>query len=270
MTADQIPPFTDGAFGRVLCVVAHPDDVEYGASSAVAAWTAAGIDVAYLLLTRGEAGMDASPPDATAPLRMQEQIAGSREVGVSQVDFLDYPDGVLEYSLQLRRDIARAIRSYRPEAVLVGSWEVEFVVGLNQADHRVAGLAALDAVRDAGNRWVFPELLDEGLEPWSVRWLLVTGDPRPTHGVDVTGDAVNRGIASLEAHHDYLAGIPGHPPVRAMISAITAMQGRAMGVGNAVLLRAFDFHSPPPIALEAMRAAQEAESAGSEVVPNGE
>jgi LmbE family N-acetylglucosaminyl deacetylase len=270
MAPDPIPPLPDGAFGRVLCVVAHPDDVEYGASSAVAAWTAAGIDVAYLLLTRGEAGMDASSPDRTAPLRVQEQIAGSREVGVSQVDFLDYPDGVLEYSLQMRRDIARAIRAYRPEAVLVGSWEVEFVVGLNQADHRVAGLAALDAVRDAGNRWVFPELLDEGLEPWSVRWLLVTGDPRPTHGVDVTGAAVARGIASLEAHHEYLAGIPGHPPVRGMITGITAMQGRAMGVGNAVLFRAFDFHSPPPIAQEAMRAAQEAEAAASEVVPNGE
>lgn len=267
MTADQIPPFPDGAFGRVLCVVAHPDDVEYGASSAVAAWTAAGIDVAYLLLTRGEAGMDASPPDATAPLRMQEQIAGSREVGVSQVDFLDYPDGVLEYSLQMRRDIARAIRTHRPEAVLVGTWEVEFAVGLNQSDHRVAGLAALDAVRDAANRWVFPELLDDGLPPWSVRWLLVAGDPRPTHGVDVTGDAVGRGIASLEAHREYLAGIAGHPPAGAMISGITAMQGRAMGVRNAVLFRAFDFHSPPPIAREAMRAAEEA---ASEVVPNGE
>jgi LmbE family N-acetylglucosaminyl deacetylase len=270
MAADQIPPFPDGAFGRVLCVVAHPDDVEYGASSAVAAWTATGIDVAYLLLTRGEAGMDASAPDRTAPLRMQEQIAGSRQVGVSQVDFLDYPDGVLEYSMQMRRDIARAIRAYRPEAVLVGTWEVEFVAGLNQSDHRVAGLAALDAVRDAGNRWVFPELLDEGLEPWSVRWLLVAGDPRPTHGVDVTGDAVGRGIASLEAHREYLAGIPGHPPARAMISGITAMQGRAMGVSNAVLFRAFDFHSPPPIAQEAMRAAQEAEVASSEAVPNSQ
>jgi LmbE family N-acetylglucosaminyl deacetylase len=270
MAADQLPPFPDGAFERVLCVVAHPDDVEYGASSAVAAWTARGIDVVYLLLTRGEAGMDASAPELTAPLRMQEQIDGSRQVGVSQVDFLDYADGVLEYSMGMRRDIARAIRAYRPDAVLVGSWDVEFIAGLNQADHRVAGLAALDAVRDAGNRWVFPELLEEGLEPWSARWLLVVGDSRPTHGVDVTGDAVNRGIASLEAHREYLAGIPGHPPARAMISAVTAMQGRAMGVANAVLFRAFDFHSPPPIAVEAMRAAQEAEAAASEVVPNGE
>ena len=252
----RLPPFPAGAFERVLCVVAHPDDVEYGTSSAVAAWTSQGIDVAYLLLTRGEAGMDASPPERTAELRVREQVAASEAVGVSQVDFLDHPDGVLVYSLELRRDIARAIRRFRPDAVLVGSWEVEFVAGLNQADHRVAGLAAVDALRDAGNRWVFPELLDEGLEPWSARWLLVGGDDAPTHGVDVTGEPLERGIASLEAHGEYLAGIPGHPPPRPMITGITALNGRRMGVPHAVLLRAFDFHAPPAIALEAMRLAE--------------
>ena len=211
MATDLVPPFADDAFRRVLCVVAHPDDVEYGISSAVAAWTARGVDVAYLLLTRGEAGMDSSPPERTAQLRTEEQIAGSRAVGVSEVEFLDHRDGVLEYGLDLRRDIARVIRRRQPDAVVVGSWEVEFAAGLNQADHRVAGLAALDALRDAGNRWVFPELLDEGLQPHSARWLLVGGDPRPTHGVDVTGEPLERGIASLEAHEQYLAGLPGHP-----------------------------------------------------------
>lgn len=257
MSAEGVLSFPADAFQRVLCVVAHPDDVEYGTSSAVAAWTSQGIEVAYLLLTRGEAGMDASPPDRTAQLRMREQVAGSAAVGVSQVDFLDYPDGVLVYSLELRRDIARAIRRFRPDAVLVGSWEVEFVAGLNQADHRVAGLAAIDAMRDAGNRWVFTELREEeDLEPWSPRWLLVSGDPRPTHGVDVSGDPLEQGIASLEAHREYLAGIPDHPPPRLMITGITAMQGRRMGVAHAVLFRAFDFHAPPPIALEAMQLAE--------------
>jgi LmbE family N-acetylglucosaminyl deacetylase len=211
------------------------------------------VEVAYLLLTRGEAGMDASPPEETARLRVQEQMAGSAAVGVSKVDFLEYPDGVLVYSLEMRRDIARVIRSYRPDAVVIGTWEVEFVAGLNQADHRVAGLAALDALRDAGNRWVFPELVEEGLEPWSTRWLLVAGHSRPTHGVDVSGEALKRGIASLEAHDAYLAGIPGHPAPGVMLTAISAMQGRTMGVSNAVLFRAFDFHAPPPIALEAMQ-----------------
>jgi LmbE family N-acetylglucosaminyl deacetylase len=254
--APQVQPFPDDAFRRVLCVVAHPDDVEYGISSAVAAWTAKGVEVAYLLLTRGEAGMDGTRPEETAKLRRQEQVAGSAAVGVSQVEFLEYPDGVLEYSLAMRRDIARAIRSFEPDAVVTGSWEVEAVVGLNQADHRVAGLATVDAVRDAGNRWVFTDLLEIGLQPWPVRWLLVGGDSRPTHGVDVTGEPVERGIASLEAHEQYLAGIPGHPAPRLMITGFTRLQGRAMGVPNAVLFRAWDFQAPPAIALEAMQAAQ--------------
>lgn len=251
----QVSALPFDAFSRLLCVVAHPDDVEYGTSSAVAAWTAAGVDVAYLLLTRGEAGMDGSPPERTRELRTREQVRGAAEVGVTDVVFLDHPDGMLEYGLPVRRDIARVIRTYRPDAVLVGSWEIEFAAGLNQADHRVAGLAALDAVRDAGNRWVFPELVDEGLTPHSVRWLLVAGDARPTHGVDVTGEPLERGIASLEAHREYLAGIPGHPSPRPMLTGITGLQGRAMGVGHAVLLRAYDFHAPPPIARETVAAA---------------
>jgi LmbE family N-acetylglucosaminyl deacetylase len=263
MTTDLVPAFPDDAFRRVLCVVAHPDDVEYGTSSAVAAWTARGIDVTYLLLTHGEAGMDSSPPERTAQLRTQEQIAGSRAVGVSEVEFLDYRDGMLEYGLGMRRDIARVIRRRQPDAVVTGSWEVESLVGLNQADHRVAGLATVDAVRDAGNRWVFPELLDEGLQPHSVRWLLVGADPRATHGVEVTGEPLERGIASLEAHAEYLAGIPGHPAPRMMITGITALLGRAMGAPNAVLFRAFDFQAPPPIAAEIMAAAQEGSQQGS-------
>ncbi len=143
MKFPQVAPFPDDGFTRVLCVVAHPDDVEYGTSSAVAAWTAKGIEVAYLLLTRGEAGIDTMDPKATAELRVREQIKGSHEVGVTHVDFLEYPDGVLEYSIAMRRDIARAIRSFRPDALVVSAWDVEFPIGLNQADHRVAGLAVV-------------------------------------------------------------------------------------------------------------------------------
>jgi LmbE family N-acetylglucosaminyl deacetylase len=249
MTVDLLPTLPDGEFRRVLCVAAHPDDVEYGTSAAVAAWTARGVEVAYLLLTRGEAGMDALPPDQTAALRTKEQVASAAAVGVTRVDFLDHPDGVLEYGLRLRRDIARAIRTFQPDVVLVGCWDVEFVVGLNQADHRVAGLATLDGIRDAANRWVFSDQLSDGLEPWSVRWLLVAGHPQPTHGVDVTGVPLERGIAALEARGQYLAGIPGHPPARALVSAIAAAQGRALGVPSAVLFRAFDFQAPPPIDL---------------------
>ncbi|HYO86569.1 MAG TPA: PIG-L deacetylase family protein [Dermatophilaceae bacterium] len=240
-TSATLPQLPTDAFQRVLSVVAHPDDVEYGASAAVASWTSRGVNVAYLLLTRGQAGMDTVAPEEAARLRTQEQLAASHVVGVSEVTFLDYSDGVLEYGLPLRRDIARVIRRYRPDAVLAGSWELEFVAGLNQADHRAAGLATLDAIRDAGNRWVFPELLDEGLPPHTVRWLLLHGDPRPTHGVDLGHEDLERGIASLEAHSEYLAGVAGHPPPRDLIGGITAAGGRARGVEHSLLLRAWDF-----------------------------
>jgi LmbE family N-acetylglucosaminyl deacetylase len=247
----RLTPLPDEGFARVLCVVAHPDDVEYGSSAAVARWTARGAHVEYLLLTRGEAGMDGSRPGPTAALRTAEQMTAAEVVGVERVRLLDHPDGVLEYGLPLRRDVARAIREVRPDVVLTGTWEVEFAAGLNQADHRVAGLVTLDAVRDAANRWVFPELLAEGLEPWSVRWLLAAGHPHPTHGVDVTGDALERGVASLEAHGQYLAGIPGHPAPRDLIPMIATGTGRLLGVPHAIAFRAWDLHAPPPVVRDA-------------------
>jgi LmbE family N-acetylglucosaminyl deacetylase len=259
---ELLPPLTT-EFDRVLCVVAHPDDVEYGTSAAVAVWTARGVEVAYLMLTRGEAGIDGTAPERTAELRVREQVAASHAVGVSDVRFLEHPDGVLEYGLDLRRDVTAAIRRFRPDAVLTSTWAVETAMGLNQADHRVAGLVTADAVRDAGNRWVFPDQVAEGLEPWSPRWLLVTGDGRNTHGVDVTGEPLERGIAALEAHAEYIAGIAGHPPAGAMLRAMTGVNGRAMGVAHAVLVRAYDFHTPPPDVVEAMRAA------GVDVEPTG-
>lgn len=153
--------FPDDDLRRVLCVVAHPDDMEYGASAAVATWTARGVQVAYLLITGGEAGMQ-SPPEVTRPIRAEEQRRACAAVGVDDLTILGHPDGMLTYSLELRRDIAREIRRFRPDAVLTSQNQVEAAWGLEQADHRAVGLAALDAVRDADNQWVFPELADEG------------------------------------------------------------------------------------------------------------
>ena len=239
MTQPTIELLPDEDFTRVLCVVAHPDDVEYGTSAAIAKWTARGVEVAYLLLTAGEAGMQ-RPPEETRVLRAAEQRAACDAVGVSSLTMLGHPDGMLVYSLDLRRDIARAIRQFRPDVVVSGSWDVEFVAGLNQADHRAAGLACIDAVRDADNTWVFPGLAaSEGLPKWGATWLLVSGDSRPTHGVDVSGEPLERGIASLEAHAGYLGDLPGHPTPRDLIAGITAGQGKALGVANAVLFRVF-------------------------------
>ena len=250
-----LPALPEESFQRVLCVVAHPDDMEYGTSAAVARWTARGIEVGYLLLTRGEAGMP-NPPEETARLRVAEQQAACAVVGVTHLTVLQHPDGVLVYGLDLRRDICREIRRFKPDVVLATGYDIETPFGFDQADHRAAGLATLDAVRDAGNRWVFPEQVDdENLEPHSVRWLIVPGlaGSGATHGVEVTGDPLRRGVASLEAHAAYLAAFPGHPAPGDIIPKFTAMSGKAMGVEHAVLFRAHDLQAPPEFFTEAMQ-----------------
>ncbi|MFD4644177.1 PIG-L deacetylase family protein [Lentzea sp. NPDC058436] len=247
MAGMTLPALPEESFTRVLCVVAHPDDMEYGSSAAVARWTAKGIEVGYLLLTRGEAGMP-NPPEETARLRVAEQQAACAVVGVEHLTVLEHPDGVLVYGLDLRRDICREIRRFRPDVVLGGAFQVETPWGFDQADHRAAGLATLDALRDAGNRWVFPEQVDEGLEPHSPRWYLTTAmGSGATHGVDVTGEPLRRGVASLEAHAAYLAALPGHPAPADFIPKFTAMSGEAMGVEHAVLFRAHDLQAPPEL-----------------------
>jgi LmbE family N-acetylglucosaminyl deacetylase len=197
---------------RCLAIVAHPDDMEYGASSAVAAWTAAGKSVAYVLVTRGEAGIDGMSPADAGPLRVAEQRAACDAVGVGSLEFLDHTDGVIEYGLPLRRDVAAAIRRHRPELVLSLNHRERFAGGgLNMSDHRVVGTAVIDAVRDAANRWVFTDLVDDGLEPWGgVRWVALSGSPLATHAVDIT-NTLERGIASLAAHRVYLDGLGEGP-----------------------------------------------------------
>ncbi len=202
----------DEDWTSALAVVAHPDDLEYGAAAAIARWTSQGKHIAYCLATSGEAGIDGMTPEEAAPLRRQEQQASAAIVGVDDVSFLGYPDGTIEYSLPLRRDIARAIRKARPEVVVTINFRDTFGPGfLNQADHIAVGRAILDAVRDAGNRWVFRELLDEGHEPWGgVRAVFAAGSPLGNHAVDVT-DSFSKGIESLKAHAAYLAGLGGGP-----------------------------------------------------------
>ncbi|MEU3337926.1 PIG-L deacetylase family protein [Streptomyces sp. NPDC006668] len=202
----------DENWSSALAVVAHPDDLEYGCAAAIARWTGQRKRISYLLATSGEAGIDSLTPDSAGPLREKEQRASAAVVGVDTVEFLGYPDGMLEYGLPLRRDLARAVRRHRPEVVVTANFRESWPGGgPNQADHIALGRAVLDAVRDAGNRWVFRELLAEGLEPWNgVRRLLVVGSPQAGHGVDVS-DFFAQGLASLEAHSAYLTGLGEHP-----------------------------------------------------------
>lgn len=244
MSESQIQRLPDEEFRRVLCVVAHPDDLEYGTSAAVAEWTDRGIEVSYLLLTRGEAGMQI-PPEECALIR-REQERACAQVGVSDLVMLDHPDGMLVYSLEIRRDIARRIREFKPDAVVTGAWDLEASWGLNMADHRVAGVCTLDAVRDADNTWVHPELAkQENLPKWGTRWLLVGGHPRPTHGVPVSEASIDRAVKSLEAHEEYLAAIPGHPKPAEFIPEMLTGGGKALGVDHAMLFGAFDLRGRP-------------------------
>lgn len=237
LNAAQLEPLDHQTIERVLVVVAHPDDAEYGTSAAVAQWTAEGIEVAYLLLTAGEAGMQRSPAEA-GPLRAQEQRRACDTVGVDRLTILDFPDGTLEASLALRLAIAREIRAFRPDAVVCGSGAVMVPWGIDHADHRAAGIATIDAVRDADNRWIFPELLrDEDLAPWGATWLLLTGT-EPTHFVPVDPSSVERAVASLSAHEAYLADLPWHPDPQDAIPQMLAGQGQAAGVEHAVTFAA--------------------------------
>ncbi|HEX5877626.1 MAG TPA: PIG-L deacetylase family protein [Actinomycetota bacterium] len=228
-------------WGRAMAIVAHPDDLEYGAASAIARWTAAGRQVAYVIVTDGEAGIDAIPPAQAGPLRQKEQLASAALVGVSDVSFLGHPDGVVEYGPALRRDLARQIRRFRPDVLLTATQELTYGLSVgqrivNQADHRAVGIAVLDAARDAANRWVFTDLLDEGLEPWAgVRHVYLIGSNQPTHAVDVT-DTLDAGIASLRAHHAYLQGLGREFDPEAFLRGFTAQAGQAIGVPNAVAL----------------------------------
>ncbi|WP_073488055.1 PIG-L deacetylase family protein [Streptoalloteichus hindustanus] len=198
---------------RVLVVTAHPDDVDFGAAGTVTTWTASGIEVVYCVCTSGEASGDpTTPPETTARTREAEQRAAAATVGVREVLFLGHPDGRLTPSLELRRDITRVIRRFRPHRVLTWSPEInwEFLV-TSHPDHRAAGEAALAAVYpDARNPHAHPELLvDEGLQPWVVHELwLADGPPeRRNRVVDVT-DVFPTKLAALRAHRSQTGHLP--------------------------------------------------------------
>ena len=192
-------------WSHVVAVVAHPDDLEYGAASAIARWTGQGRRVSYLIVTRGEAGIAGMDPAETGPLREEEERRSAAVVGVKQVDFLDHPDGLVEYGLPLRRDIAAALRRLRPDVVLTMNFELTWGESrmVNHADHRAVGLATLDACRDAANQWLF----GEAGPPWNgIKEVYVAGSTGPTHYADVTA-TIDAGVASLREHRAYIESL---------------------------------------------------------------
>ncbi|GAA0593770.1 PIG-L family deacetylase [Kribbella sandramycini] len=218
----------DEDWQKALAVVAHPDDLEFGCAAAIARWTAQGKEIVYCLLTSGEAGIDGLAPAESGPLREAEQIESSRIVGVSAVEFLGQPDGTIEYGVPLRRAIAEVIRRHRPEIVLTNNfrdtWDGDVV--LNQADHIATGRATLDAVRDAANRWIFP---DAGEKWGGVKQVWAAGSPNSRHAVDTT-DTFAVGVDSLKAHKAYIDGLnwPHFDPEE-FLEGVSRPTGAALG-----------------------------------------
>ena len=184
---------TDEGYGRAMVVVAHPDDAEYGCSGTVARWHREGWEVTYVLCTDGSKGSsDRKITSAQlSATRYKEQRDAGEVLGLKDIAFLGHPDGYLEPSLNLRRDIAREIRRHRP-GVLICPYPMRNLEGPfpgSHPDHIAAGEAAMAAVfPTARDHLTFPELLQEGLEPWAVREVWVMGHPNPDVFVDITKD----------------------------------------------------------------------------------
>jgi LmbE family N-acetylglucosaminyl deacetylase len=199
----------DNEVERALVVVAHPDDVDFWAGGTVACWTSAGITVTHCVLSDGDTGgFDPEVPRSAIPgIRRAEQEAAAAVLGVSDVRFLGYPDGDIEPSYALRRDITRLIRQVQPARML--TWSPEWSwrrFHRNHPDHRAAGEATLSAVfPDARNPFAHPELFSqEGLKPWEVSEVWLIGSPNPNHYVDIT-DTFDRKSAALRAHQSQTA-----------------------------------------------------------------
>ena len=191
---------------RGLAVVAHPDDMEYGAAAAVARWTKQGKQFAYVLVSDGEAGIASMDPAEAGPVRRREQEASCAVVGVDEVTFLGWADGAIVEGLELRADLAAEIRRHRPDVVVSINFRDSWGPGSwNHVDHRAVGRALLDAVRDAANPWVFS---DRG-DAWDgVRFVAFNASPEPSHAIDTT-DTFDVGVRSLAEHRTYLENLGG-------------------------------------------------------------
>lgn len=215
-------------WNSAVAVIAHPDDMEYGAAGAVARWTRQGKHIVYVLATDGEAGISSMDPAEVGPLRRAEQIAACEVVGVKDVEFLGLPDGLLVEGLELRSTFCESIRRYQPDVVLSinfrDSWGGP---SWNHVDHRAVGRSLLDAVRDAANPWVFP---DAGAAWDGVRFVAFSGSPQPTHGVDVT-ETFEAAVDSLACHEVYLSNLAGEMASPAdFLRGPAASGGAALGV----------------------------------------
>jgi LmbE family N-acetylglucosaminyl deacetylase len=198
-----------------MVVMAHPDDAEFGCAGSVAAWAQDGWEVYYVVCTDASGG---GPDDAEdvgpaarriiTETRKAEQRAACATLGVRDVIFLDYPDGLLQPSIDLRRDLVRLYRTYRPNRLVCQSpersWKPQYLIGRYHPDHIAAGTAAIAAMYPGSqNGWDFPELLAEGLKPHKIRELLIMAAPESNHAVDISA-TLDTKLEALRCHDSQL------------------------------------------------------------------
>ncbi|HTB09115.1 MAG TPA: PIG-L family deacetylase [Acidimicrobiales bacterium] len=209
---------------RALVVVAHPDDVDFGTAGTIAYLTNRGVDVAYCLVTSGDAGGDDSTDtrEERMAVREAEQTSAAKEVGVTNLTFLHWPDGRVETTMALRREIARVIRLHRPQLVITQNPERNYErIFSSHPDHMATGEATLRAVYpDARNPHAFPELIREGFEPHTVSQVWV-GGASPTMVVDIT-KTFDQKFDALSKHVSQIGGRKGLKKMLRTWSAATA------------------------------------------------
>lgn len=196
-------PIADNEIKRVLVVSAHPDDSDFGASGTIAQWVKKGIEVSYVFCTNGDQGGEESGfTKAEMPaIRRREQLAAGAVIGVTDITFLDYVDGHLQATIELRKDIVREIRRWQPDRIICQSPERNWErIGASHPDHLAAGEATIQAVYpDARNPFAFTDLMDQGFKPWRVKEVWISGFAQPDHWVDIT-ETFDLKVAALHAH----------------------------------------------------------------------
>src|SRR2546425_8925587 len=241
VTRERRAASTLGAsLGRILCIAAHPDDIEFTAAGSVARWTSEQREVTFCLVTTGGAGTNEHTPSSEGliPIRERESREAARILGVQEVIFLGHQDGVVEPTIGLRRDLTRVIRRCRPDVVVCGDPTVRYYGNeyLNHPDHRAVASAALDAVFPSSEtRAIFPELLAEGLGPHKVKEVFITGAQPPDTWIDIT-DTLELKCAALRAHVSQVG--PGEW-IDALLRAWALRDGKRAGVKYAEAYRRF-------------------------------
>jgi LmbE family N-acetylglucosaminyl deacetylase len=236
----------------ILAIAAHHDDLEFGIAGSVARWVKEGAKVIYVIVTDGGAGSNTPGVirSELSELRKQEQQAASAVVGVSDTRFLGYPDGVLQPTLDLRRDLTRIIRETKPDRVITNDpTMIYFGDGyINHPDHRAAGEAALYAVFPSSEtRPIFPELLEEGFEPHHVRELWLNFSTSPTHFVDIT-DTMEQKLDSLRCHVSQIGEgeAAENGALKWVREGIQDMGDATGGVKHAEFYKVMNFDREPP------------------------